>query len=53
LGGGRHAREGFFFEPQVGMDVDLRCLDGFMSAPQRNDSSIDAALQQIHRRRVA
>ena len=34
------------------MHVDLRCLDGLMSEPQRDDRSIHAILEQVHRRRV-
>ena len=34
------------------MHVDLRCLHGLMSEPQRDDCSIHAVLKQVHRRGV-
>ena len=34
------------------MHVDLRCLHGLVSEPQRDDCSIHAVLKQVHRRGV-
>jgi hypothetical protein len=46
------ARQRHLLHPQIGMDVDLRRLDGFVTEPEGDDRLVDAVLQQLHRRTV-
>ena len=45
-------RERFFFEPHVGVKVDLGRLGRFVAKPKGNDAEINAALKQSHGRAV-
>ena len=38
-----------FLKSEVGMQIDLRRFDGFMTEPQRDHGGIDARLQKLHR----
>ena len=41
----RRLAPALFFETQVGMDVDLRSFDGFMTKPESDHRLIDAVVQ--------
>jgi hypothetical protein len=41
--------ERLFFEFKTGVEINLRCVHSLMTQPQRNDGTINAALQQVHR----
>ena len=41
-------RQSCLLEWEVGMKVDLRGFDRFMTEPQRNHRAIDARLQELH-----
>jgi hypothetical protein len=45
--------ERLFFEFEAGVEINLRCVHSFMSEPQRDDGTINAALQQVHRGAVS
>ena len=50
---GGDAREGFLFQAQIGMHVDLRGLDGFVPEPKRDHRLIDTVIKQFHCRAVS
>ncbi len=52
-GAGRDdAVEGGLFEGDIGVQVDHRGVDLFVSEPERDDGGVDAGVQQCHRRGV-
>ena len=44
----RSAREGFFLQAHVGMEIHLCCLHGFVPQPERDHRAIDAMLKKVH-----
>ena len=38
---------------EVGVQIDLRCLDGLVPKPERDRRLLNPLLKKIHRRRVA
>jgi hypothetical protein len=45
--------ERLFFQFKAGVKVNLRCVHSLMAKPQRDDGTINAALQQVHRGAVS
>ena len=49
----RHARQGFLLQPQIGLEIYLRRLDGLVSRPKGDHRLIHPMLQQLHRGAVS
>ena len=49
----RMLSEDFFFEGQVGFEIDLSRIDRCMTEPKGNDCTIDPGLKQLHGHRMA
>ena len=45
---GRGARERFFLQFHIGMQINLSCLDGFVSKPERNNGTVDSMVEKVH-----
>jgi len=52
-GGGCGHVQNPLLQLQVGIEVDLRGLDRLVPEPEGDHGTIDAVLEQVHRRRVA
>ena len=44
----RCARERFFLQLHVGMQINLSCLDGLVPKPESNNRTVDAILEKVH-----
>ena len=41
-----------FFQIEIGVQIDIGGLDGLVAEPKRDNGTVDAVLQQVHRRGV-
>ena len=46
-------RQHRFFQSEVGVEIDLRRLDRFVTEPDGDEGTVDAGLQQLHCRAVS
>src|SRR5438270_11796207 len=49
----RGAGQRAFLQGEVGVEIDLGCLDAFMAKPESDDGGVNASLQQVHRAGMA
>ena len=49
----RGAGQRAFLQGEVGVEIDLGCLDAFVAKPESDDGGVTASLQQVHRAGMA